>query len=141
MKYREYIYLASPYTHPNPIVRWLRCRKISQVAGHLIDQGVVLFAPISQSATIAKYSCNKKTDWEYWKEVDYTFLSKAAAIWVVMMDGWKESVGVSAEVRYAKRYKIPVFYVDPDTLEKLESPLMPATKEQRDKFMDALDKT
>lgn len=48
----------------------------------------------------------------YWLKQDLSFLeSWADELWVLMLDGWKDSKGVAAEVTRAVEIGIPVKYM------------------------------
>ena len=46
------IYLAAPYSHPDPGVRERRFRAINRAAAALIAEGRIVFSPISMSHPI-----------------------------------------------------------------------------------------
>jgi len=111
-----YVYLASPYSHEDKEVMEHRHNASCVAAANLIDKGVILFAPIAQSATIVAHSNNLKSDWATWERCDRLFVLKSKAVYVLMLEGWKQSVGVKAEIVCASTAGIPVYYLDPNTL-------------------------
>lgn len=111
------IYLASPYTHVDDTLRHQRYVVISNVAGRLLLQGKMLFAPISQSHPIAEYTPELKTTaWADWMHIDLTMLVRCDQLWVCTMVGWDESTGVRGEIVAANYLNIPIFLLDPVTL-------------------------
>lgn len=48
------------------------------------------------------------TDAEFWKDYNLTVLSAAAGVYVLMMDGWKESRGVKMELIWAIEQDKPI---------------------------------
>lgn len=127
MKQKSYIYLASPYTHTSELVRQERFNTINKVLAALVHNGYIVFGPITQSHIIAKYLDLEQTSWEYWKDNDTVFLTQAESLMICTMPGWKESVGVTAEIQIAKKLKKPISYICPKTLciteEPTETPL------------------
>lgn len=115
-------YLASPYSHKNKSIRYKRFIDITTIAAKLFNEGHILFCPITQSHNLADTGMLEGS-WEFWERVDLAFLAKSEELYVVTMDGWKESVGVGAEIDFAIKNNIPVKYVDPITLEITEEPL------------------
>ena len=119
-------YLASPYSHTNPKIKQTRFVKISKLAGKLIKQGIHVLCPIASSVPIAKYGKIDSTDWEYWKNLDINYVSRCDGILVSILDNeWHTSVGMRAEVEYAKELGIPcalvyrdggIVPIDPDEL-------------------------
>jgi hypothetical protein len=49
--------------------------------------------------------------WEYWEKFDRAFIVASRALIVLTIDGWKDSVGVQAEIKIAKELGIPVDYL------------------------------
>ncbi len=113
-------YLASPYTAmnaPNPIVEVLiqnkRYAEITAVAAKLTLEGFILLTPITVSHMLKAYEPSLGTTWNFWKRIDTKLLEKADAMIVVQMEGWAESVGVTAEIGIMENAKKPIFYMAP----------------------------
>jgi hypothetical protein len=104
------VYLASPYSHKDPLVRLARFEAVCRVAGELMGNGFVVFAPIAHSHPIAELT-RLPTDWAYWEVFDREFLRACSAIYVLQLPGWEESVGVQAEIRIAQELGLPVTYI------------------------------
>lgn len=49
-------------------------------------------------------------DWCTWNT---WFISRCEELWVLMLDGWKESTGVTAETAIARALGKPTYYVEP----------------------------
>lgn len=104
------IYLALPYTHPDPKVRESRFNIANGVAGRIMKQGYLVFSPISHTHPIAE-KVRLPKEWDFWKRQDETFLHWCDEFWVLMMSGWKESKGVQAEIEIAKELGKPIKYI------------------------------
>jgi nucleoside 2-deoxyribosyltransferase len=109
------IYLASPYSHPDPKVREERFDQVSLAAAYMMDQGYVVFSPIVHSHVIAKYMGNT-LDHEFWLTQDGSHIITCAEVWVYKLDGWLESFGVSWEIGFSNGRSIPVHYLHPDVV-------------------------
>lgn len=103
-------YLACPYTHDDPVVREYRFQQANVTAAKLLHQGHIVFSPVSHSHPIALAS-NLPGDWEYWKPWCMAYLRLSKALFVLMLNGWKESVGIRAELQVAKDMEIPIEYL------------------------------
>ena len=103
------IYLASPYSHLDPRVRERRFDAVCQAAADLMCAGQSVFSPIAHSHSIARYGLPK--DWNYWQRVDREHLEMCDALIVLMLDGWRGSTGVQAEVQAAYKLDKPVSYL------------------------------
>ena len=109
------LYLASPYTHPDPRVRHQRFEVACRAAAALLRAGVSVFSPIAHSHPIAKYGV--PTTWGFWQRVDQDYLRHCQALGVLKLPGWKESVGVQAEIKLAKSLGIPILEIEPEVLD------------------------
>ena len=112
-----FIYLASPYSDSNADVMYLRFKQSCIAGAKLFKKGVVLFAPIAQSAMLVEHGDLGGTDWKTWASFDTTIIRQCKAVYVLTLDGWQESIGVTAEIVYAISEQIPVYYLDYETLE------------------------
>ena len=107
-------YLASPYSHPDPIQKVERYRTVCRVAGDLMKRGKTVFSPIAHSHPIEEHFRDKSTEGhDFWLRQDFAVLRHCTEMLVLMLEGWERSVGVAAEVEFAGRCGIPVFYIDP----------------------------
>ena len=49
-----YVYLASPFSHPDPEVRIARVAAIAKITARLIAEGHIVFSPVAYTAEIQK---------------------------------------------------------------------------------------
>jgi len=106
-------YLASPYSCHDPAVRELRYRQAVQATAYLIRRGLVPFSPIVHSHPIAILGGDLAGDWSFWRRQDEMFMDACGGIVVLMLPGWRESVGVKAEIQYMADQGIAAEYLDP----------------------------
>lgn len=105
------IYLASPYSHPDPAVRQRRFEAACEYTARLMNAGLLVFSPVVHSHPLVAYGL--PTDWEYWRRLDVAHLDRCERMMVLKLDGWRESVGVEAEIAVAVDRGIPVEYASP----------------------------
>lgn len=101
------IYLASPWSNPDPKVRerrYLQARKATQA---IIKAGKPVFSPIVYSHHIAEDG-GLDGSWEFWQEFDHAMISRCSFLWVLTLDGWRESRGVTAEINLAAKLDKPM---------------------------------
>lgn len=115
-------YLAGPYTHPNQQVMEDREIQHSRCAAKLIKQNIHVYAPIAETCMIAKHDDIKDTGWEFWRAKDLNQLSRCDEMYIILMDGWRESKGVRGEVKFAIQNNIPIHLVDVDGTYTIEPP-------------------
>lgn len=104
------IYLACPYTDPDPHIMEERFQAVNRVAGDLMRQGALVFSPISHTHPIA-VACELPREFSFWEAYDRTFIDWCDELWVYQGEGWKESVGVNLEIEYATRTDKKVRYI------------------------------
>jgi len=104
------IYLASPYSHPDPAVREARFDAVSRKAGELMRAGWNVFSPISHMHPIAVRG-GLPLGWDFWQAYDREMISACDSLMVFKLDGWKESKGVQAEIEIEQSLGLPVMYV------------------------------
>jgi hypothetical protein len=104
-------YLASPYSHPDPKVREERYNKVNAFAVRLMTElRVTVIEPIVSGHP--KEGLGLPTDFAFWEKTDKLYIDHCDGIIVLMLDGWRESKGVTAEIKYAEQTGKPVIYVE-----------------------------
>ncbi len=103
------IYLASPYSHPDPAVREWRFRAACRATASLLRAGEVVFSPIVQSHPLVEFAL--PTAWTFWELIDRVYLERCDEVVVLMLEGWKESVGVREEIESARSAGKPVRFL------------------------------
>jgi hypothetical protein len=106
------IYLASPYTHPEPAVREDRFRAACRATAVLLQAGMHVFSPIVHSHPLVAFGM--PTAFSDWELIDRTYLERCDEVVVLMLGGWEESVGVQEEIAIARELGKPVRFLDPD---------------------------
>jgi len=106
------IYLASPYSHPDPRVREHRFRAACQATASLLRDGHVIFSPIVHSHPLVAFGL--PTVWSSWERIDRAYLERCDEVMVLMLDGWEASIGVQAEIGIARALGKPVRFVAPE---------------------------
>lgn len=109
---RGLVYLASPYTHSDKSVEEQRFEDTCIAAGRLLNLGHMIWSPIAHGHPIAM-RCSLPTDFVFWRRYCEATLSKCDSLAVLMLDGWRESTGVQAEIIMAKIQGKTVEYLDP----------------------------
>ena len=112
------IYLASPYSHEQAAVRDLRWRLACHCASVLMGRGEHVICPIAGSHPIAEFGLPK--DWEFWADYDRALISVCDTVDVLLLDGWRTSKGVQAEMEIAKSLGKPVRFRDAQNYELLD---------------------
>lgn len=107
------IYLASPYSHKDPVIVKTRFLLVEQCCAALIADGKFVWSPIVHSHEMtAKYGL--RTDAEFWKAYNFDFMRRADAMYVLNIEGWQESKGIMMEIKLAEEMNLPSYFVSPE---------------------------
>lgn len=107
------IYLASPYSHPDPVIKKTRFLLAEQCTASLMNQGVLVWSPIVMCYDITQ-KFDLPDDAEFWKRYNYDFIRRSDGIYVLDIEGWQESKGVQMEIKLAEAMLLPIGFVNPD---------------------------
>lgn len=105
------IYLASPYSHPDSKVRHERFEAVCKQAAMMMKDGLLVFSPIAHTHPIASFGL--PGGWEYWQKYDRTMLERSDELAVLKLDGWKDSIGVKAEIEIACEIGLAIRFIMP----------------------------
>lgn len=109
------IYLACPYTHDEQEVMLERTKEATRVAAELMMDGYNVFSPLTHSHPISEWMPYEyQTGADFWLERDLEFMEVADELFVLCLDGWKESTGVVREITEATQKGIPIIYLEKD---------------------------
>lgn len=107
------IYIASPYSHSNSTIRSLRFRQVTELAAKLFNKYEYVFLlPITQGHMLTRHG-DIEANFDRWRTQSLGMLSVCQELWVIKLDGWKQSLGVREEIKYARKHLIPIKYIDP----------------------------
>jgi hypothetical protein len=109
----SFIYLASPYSHPDPAVKQDRYEEICRTAAMLMEKGERVFCPIAHSHPIEILGMKTVHTGDFWLDQDFAILKHAEMLMVCMMPGWTTSHGIHEEIKFANENNIPVAYIEP----------------------------
>lgn len=101
------IYLACPYSDPDPAVRAQRFEAVNRAAAALMADGRYVYSPISHTHPIA-VAGDLPTGFDYWEGYDRVMLGACTEVVVLALDGWQESRGVQAEMQIAAEMGLPI---------------------------------
>ncbi|WP_028752721.1 DUF1937 family protein [Rhizobium leucaenae] len=109
-----YVYLGSPYAkYPHGLDE--AARVVSECAGVLMQRGLRIYCPIAHGHAVSRNVALPR-EWDFWKAQDQPLIDAAAAIIVLEMQGWRESVGLTYEISEFMRAGKPILYLEPADL-------------------------
>lgn len=90
------IYLATPYSDSNPVIREERYRLACSLTTTCAKEKVPCYSPIAFWHPIAgEYGL--PGDAEFWQVQDHACLAKCEELWIIKMEGWNRSKGIEME--------------------------------------------
>jgi len=110
------IYLASPYTHPDPAIRQQRFVAVCKATAAMTRNGEHVFSPIAHSHPLVEHGGLTDVTWDFWEKIDHNFIELCSDFSVLTLPGWEGSIGVSAEIEFAKNLGRTITYLHPETL-------------------------
>jgi len=109
------IYLASPYSHPDPLVVEDRYQKALKIVAEYAQLKIAVYSPIVHWHVVAK-RYELPTDAAFWAGLNETMLKRCSKLVVLAIDGWNESLGVQQEYDWALELGLPISFIKPDTV-------------------------
>lgn len=112
-------YLSIPFSHSNPSVVQERMTMFWKALAHRITiSKEVVVSPMTLYPML-DYVPHIPTNYDYWGPYSESLLSQCDTLYVLMLEGWKESKGVQGEIDFAMNHKIQIIYLSPLTFEPI----------------------
>lgn len=107
---RRIWYMATPYSkyERGPEMAY---EEACKCAALLLKRGLFVFSPVAHSHPIAQFGGLDPLCHKTWMPLDLALLDECDGLLVVMMPGWKESVGVRLEIERAQKSEKPISYL------------------------------
>lgn len=109
------IYLASPYSHHDALVRHERYILTLAYTHVCLRRGEIVFSPIVYGHQFAEMGL-AGTDFRFWQSFNDSMVLRSTAVRVLKIAGWDQSVGVEHEMLLAKTHEIPITFEQPQGL-------------------------
>lgn len=108
------IYLACPYTDPDPDVQNGRAVAATKAAAHFMDQGNRVYSPITHGHAIAGHmrNHNYRNNHKFWLDQCYPQVINSEAVYILGLPGWIQSKGVRWECETARAFRIPIVLIN-----------------------------
>ena len=104
------IYLASPYSHPDDLIRKTRFLIAQEVTAGLINLGKFIYSPIVHCHELAE-TYAMPTDFVFWRRYNIDMLRRADCMYILEIPGWDTSDGVKHEMLVASEIGIEIHLV------------------------------
>jgi exodeoxyribonuclease VIII len=136
------IYIGCPYSHVDNEVRGVRFNIVSEITSGLVKRGYKVFSPITYGHTLCDFA-EMPTDFNFWKDLCFKFLSPCDLFIVLELDALKESNGLKAEIDYCVSNDIDIISYDmsgrgpEDNIKHIIEKIENVEKFQLKRFVDA----
>ena len=112
------IVVSGPYSHSDPLVKQGRVKTIANTCVKLCQNGDICCSPLLAGLSLIEKSDNKMPDdYEFWKDFCRSYVEAGDVLYVLDIQGWEDSTGVQDEIECARSFCMPVYLMEPDTLE------------------------
>ena len=116
---QDLIYVACPYWDNDPKVRDERVEISGILTSGFIENGLFAYSPLVHCANLVKYAPNIRED--RWRDFGMQMMKKCDILYVLELDGWKVSKGVTAEINYwNKLNRQEIVYVSKKDLQSIK---------------------
>lgn len=115
----HYYYLATPYTSYTAGGLHSAYLVANIEAARFVRAGIPVFSPIAHSHSIADYGKIDKASHDIWMAADEPLLAASRGVIVCKLPGWDRSKGIEMEIEMAKKYGIPVYYMEPGVIPEI----------------------
>jgi hypothetical protein len=109
------VYLAIPYSGMEQSSYGQATAATAQIIN---KYEINVFSPITHSHPLTKHGV--KGTWDYWQKIDFQYIDWCDEVWVLVPtegeDRVKKSVGVQAEIEYARNSGKLVKYITADSI-------------------------
>lgn len=110
------VFIAIPYSHPDPAVKHERIKGVAQMIVKMLQQGIFAFSPITYGiALIQNSGSNLLDDWKTWEKACKEYMKGCSKMYVINLPGWELSSGVKGEIEEAKNQGKQVDLIEFDT--------------------------
>lgn len=104
-----YLYIASPYTHDDPMIRQRRYEKALEFTAWLATKyRMWSFSPIVHSHNMVAQS-DPKFMHDFWMDWGKAMLIPSKGVVVLQIPGWQDSKGVDLEIGWAREMGHPIY--------------------------------
>lgn len=115
------VFVSGPYSHPDNSIKQTRVNLIANACLNFMEKGQVAISPLTFGLSlIEKTGKQLPDDYVFWGKFCEEFVRACHTIYILDIDGWQESSGVRGEIEEAKKNNIPVYLINPETLDYIK---------------------
>jgi hypothetical protein len=103
----KFVYLASPYSHNDQNVRYQRYVQATEAVLEIARAQVCVYSPIVHWHAAAVEQ-GLPYDAEFWRSQNEPIIYSSSELWVLCLDGWRQSKGIKMEKEFAEKQNLTV---------------------------------
>ena len=112
------LYLASPYSHENELIRQRRYHLACRTAAKLMKADIAVFSPLANTIPAVEFGGLELSHHGFLR-LDLPMLRRCDELLVLYLDGWQESIGVQQELGEAILLQKPITTIKEHEIERL----------------------
>ena len=113
------LYIACPYTDPDPNTQLKRVALATKVSGMYIARGHIVYSPLTHTHLINETIAQKdQPSHDFWMKFNFPFMEICHELVIIKADGWDKSIGVEYERAYFRRANKPISFFIPEFIER-----------------------
>jgi len=113
-------YLASPYYHPDSMIRYHRFCLAKDAVLDLLNEGITAISPIAYYHPLA-VTAGLPLDATFWWQHNHRLMSYSKGLILLTIDGWEKSEGVRLEIDYFRGTNSPCYKMEPNYAPQLST--------------------
>lgn len=110
MRYDTLVYLASPYSHPNPDVQEYRYKRTMEFVAANLKTKFLIYSPIVYCHPIT-VAHSLPGNAPAWRDHNRFMLEKCDQLWILCLKDWTDSQGIKQEIKWATALSLPIVHV------------------------------
>lgn len=105
----DLIYVASPYSSPDPMMKEARYKTVLEFTAFYMAGGAQMLSPIVYGHEMSVRH-DLPGDARYWERFNYNLFKACGSVIVLCIPAWGRSQGVAMEIKWAKEAGVQVMY-------------------------------
>lgn len=104
------IYLAAPYSDPDPVIVQARMEIIYHAIGEFMKEGKHVITPLFMHEVATRHKLDGT--YEYWEDYCLDVLKRCDEMIVLCLRGWTDSRGIKGEIEFCQYHNIKVTFIE-----------------------------
>lgn len=106
---KQVVFVAAPFYSDDKDVRRERTKIVAHYCQQLLKQGICCLSPVIFGTKVLDFY-ELPANFEFWEKLSYQYLDLSTEVHVLRIDVWDKFKGLSKEIEYATKLKLPILY-------------------------------